>query len=428
MIEQPHSLEAEQVIAGAVMVEPRVLDDFGHRLTADDFYTPKFGLIYGTALSLYSIGEAPEPVLVVERLKQDGTLKAAGGVATVMEAAESVVTTANLSRYVDLVLDYASLRVGYLAATRAAAKYLEKGADFAAVTGELEGTLLGATREESEDISMPEAIERTMKRYVYDTRQPGIPTGIKKFDAFLPQGLSLGSLTILAARPSIGKTSVGMQIARDCGHPVTVFSLEQEREELVARYLSAEAKIPMHELGPNLKPDDLKALVKAREVLAEVPIKIYDNRVSKLTQIASLTRRQARRGCRLFIVDYLGLMDGSGKESRDSEIGEITRGIKALAKEVKGAFVVLAQLNRRCEAREDKRPMLSDLRDSGNIEQDADRVVFLYRDNYYNPTHNQPTMEMIVAKNRNGPLGKIIMDWNAEQMRVYDPPGWVEGF
>ena len=417
----PYSLEAEQSLLGSVMIDPSCMDDIAGLMTAEDFYMPEHGEIYRAMQSMYTASKNIDVVTLIEQLVQSGTYDEAGGRDYLKLVADAVPTAANAKDYAKIVRDKAMLR-----------QLIEAGEDIAeaAYAGDdtteslveyAEGKIfrIAESRENKSFVHIREALLMVHERLTKLSQNPdelrGTPTGFAALDNVIV-GMGNSDLVLVGARPGMGKTSFTMNIATAAalktGKKVCVFSLEMSAEQLANRMLSSEAQIDSYKMRSGaLNAEDWSAIAHASSRLAETDILIDDTPGISVTAMKSKLRRVKNLG--LVVIDYLQLMQGDRRnDNRVQEVADISRGLKLLAKELNVPVICCAQLSRGPENRPDKRPMLSDLRDSGAIEQDADIVMFLYRDEYYkDETADQSVAEVIVAKNRHGSLEKVKLGW-----------------
>jgi len=406
----PHNIDAEQSVLGALLIDNTAISKVTKHIRPEDFYMESHRVIYNTILELEENGKAADLVTVTDSLRKKGELEKVGG-------ASYVATLANIAPTVE---EKALLRNLITLATRIAGMGYEGGEDAERLMEEAEKMLLelGSRRTATVFSEIKDILKDTFKHLEYLYRHKGqitgVPTGFTDLDR-LCQGLQPGDLVIVAGRPSMGKTSFGLciahQAAASTGKPVAVFSLEMSKEQLVQRMLCAGAMVDQHKLrsGYISEGDWLKLTSQARE-MAKLPIYIDDSGVLTARQIRAKSRQiHMEKGLSLIVIDYLQLVQGNRRvENRQQEIAEISRSLKSLAKELNVPVLALAQLSRSVEQRQDKRPIMSDLRESGSLEQDADVVMFIYRDEYYNPDSEKTGIaEIIVAKQRNGPTGIV---------------------
>lgn len=416
----PCNVEAEQSVLGAMLLDSEAVITAAEVLRWEDFYQENHQHIFKIMLDLSNSGIACDLVTVSEALNQDGKLEVVGGVGYLSDLASAVPSTANVEYYAHIVAEKSLLRQLIREANRIIEHSYAAADDATTILDRAERAILDVAQRRSGQDFLPirDVLIEAFDRIEYLSQNqgviPGIPTGFRDLDR-LTSGLQPSDFVVVAARPSMGKTSLCLNIAQHValneGQPVALFSLEMSKEQLVQRLLSAEARIPGQKLRTgNLDEEDWPRLVAAMGTLSEVPIFIDDSPALTAMDIRAKTRRLVQeQGPGLVIIDYLQLIAGHGRgDSRQQEISEISRSLKALAREVKCPVVALSQLSRAVEQRQDKRPVLSDLRESGAIEQDADLVAFIYRDEYYNPdSEKRGIAEVIVAKQRNGPTGVV---------------------
>ncbi|MBO8137141.1 MAG: replicative DNA helicase [Desulfotomaculum sp.] len=415
----PQNIDAEQSVLGALLLNREAVYKVMAIIKPEDFYRDSHREIYEAILSLVDRNDPVDMITVSEELRQKGTLEKVGGVSYVATLASLVPTAANVEYYARIVEEKSLLRQMIQLSNRISAKGYE-GEDVRQLMGQIEQSLTEiSSRQQSKALT---AISDILLKTFDDIEQihknkselTGVPTGFIDFDK-MTSGLQKSDLIILAARPSMGKTTLGLMMALNAAvrskTPVAVFSLEMSKEQLVQRMLCAEAMVDQHKLRTGaLKPEDWERLTEVAGYLAEAPIYIDDTASISVREMRAKARRlQGEKGLGLIVIDYLQLMQGDRRtESRQQEIAEISRALKGLAKELNIPVVALSQLSRAVEQRQDKRPIMSDLRESGSIEQDADVVVFIYRDDYYNPeSEKQGIAELIIAKQRNGPVGTV---------------------
>lgn len=429
----PFSLEAEQSVLGAMFLEREAVLVAAEILQPEDFYRDAHRYIFEAILDLEERGQPADLVTVTETLRQQGRLDDVGGLAFVTTLAESVPTAANVEYYARIVEEKAILRRLIREATRIIQNSYEASTEAAAILDDAEQAILRISqyRNQSGFMAIKDLISAAYDRieFLYQNKGgvTGIPTGFKDLDR-LTAGLQPSDLIVVAARPSMGKTSfalnVALHVALEAKIPVAIFSLEMSREQLIQRMLSSEAGIDGQRLRTGfLDEEDWLLLTTAMARLSEAPIFIDDTPSITVMDIRAKARRLVQeRGQALILLDYLQLVNSRRAfESRQQEITEISRGLKALARELQVPVVALSQLSRAVEQRQDKRPVLSDLRESGAIEQDADVVAFIYRDEYYNPdTEKKGIAEIIIGKQRNGPTGLVQLAFLKDSMRFRD--------
>ena len=427
--QMPNSVEAEQSVLGSLLIDQRCIPEVIEQLTPDDFYNRQNREVYEAIYAMFTLSESIDAITVLERMRQDGTFDAATTRGYILQLVEVTPTSANVLEYVKIVKDKALLRA--IART---------SADISAMVQNNDGTaqdILDAAEQRIYDIRqgrsarglipvssvMHDVFTRLEELAASGREVPGLSTGLSALDRNIA-GLNPSDLILLAARPGMGKTSLALNIllhaGKHSGKSVVFFSLEMSREQLVMRLLSNECFIDNKKLVTGkLDREDWKSVIMAASALSQTKILIDDNPSLTVADMLAKCRREKNLG--LVCVDYLQLMTSSGSkrtasnENRQQIVSDISRSLKIMAKELNVPVLCLSQLSRANESRTNKRPMLSDLRESGAIEQDADIVLFIYRDDYYNPdseAHNQA--ELIVAKNRHGETGTVFVQWLPE--------------
>ena len=427
----PHDLDAERAVIGAMLVSETAVAAVAERLAAEDFYSEVHRIIYGAMMRLYSRGEPIDQLTLTNELRSVNEFERIGGRPYVFQIVESVPTAANAGRYADIVRGKALLRAIIDVGSRITENAFREPEDVSEALDSAEQLVYGVSnrtlREHLAPISelAPGALEMIQRLYEQEGEVTGVETGFEDLDR-LTTGFHKSDLIILAARPAMGKTAMALNaIWHASGEkkmPVAIFSLEMSKEQLVQRLISQTTRIPAQALrSGNVKAEDWPKLVRGVAEVSRAPIWIDDTAGVTLMEIRAKVRRLASQlnvagemPLSLVVVDYLQLMVGQGNraENRQQEIAEISRGLKVLARDLDVPVLAIAQLSRAVEARHDKRPLLSDLRDSGAIEQDADMGMFLYRDEYYNSeSDDKGIAEVIVGKHRNGPTGKVQLAW-----------------
>ncbi|HOO40427.1 MAG TPA: replicative DNA helicase [Syntrophales bacterium] len=418
----PQNMEAEQSVLGGILLENQSLNAVLEIMTGADFYSEGHRKIFDAIADLSDRGEPSDLITLSSLLKDRGQLDQVGGMVYLASLVDGVPSAANIAYYARIVKEKAILRSLIATATEILQKTYNAGSDVDSVLDQAEQAIF----EISENKIRPsfytirevvkdnfKELERLAERKDLIT---GVPTGFDKLDE-ITSGLQRSDLIIIAGRPSMGKTAFALNIAQNAalksGVPVAVFSLEMAKEQLVFRMLSAEARVDSQRLRKGfLGETDWKKLVKASSDLSEAPIYIDDSAGITVLEMKAKSRRlKADAGLGLIILDYLQLMKGGAyKESREQEISEISRSLKGLAKELSVPVIALSQLNRKVEDRTNRRPQMADLRESGAIEQDADVIAFIYRDEVYNRSEDNPDKgiaEIIIGKQRNGPTGTV---------------------
>lgn len=419
----PYSLEAEQSVLGSMMIDKEAIAAASEILTSDDFYSDAHKEIYNAILGMYEQGEPVDLITLTEALRQRGTLEGIGA-AYLTELSMVVPSTANVKYYIRIVEEKAILRRLIKASNDIIKDSYEAQQEVDIILDEAEKRIFKIAERRSRadfepiKVALLDAYAQIEELSKNKGKIIGVPTGFTDFD-LMTAGLHPSDFVLIAARPSMGKTSFALNIAQYAaineGIPVAIFSLEMSKSQLVQRMLSSEANVELQKVRTgDLEDTDWIKLVQAASPLSQAPIFIDDTPGISVMEMRSKARRlKLEHGLGMVVIDYLQLMSGRGRpENRQQEISEISRSLKALARELDVPVVTLSQLSRAPEARTDHRPMLSDLRESGAIEQDADVVVFLYRDEYYNPdTEKQNIAEVIIAKQRNGPTGTVELVW-----------------
>ncbi|WP_369823290.1 replicative DNA helicase [Sporosarcina sp. P17b] len=430
MIERtpPHNNEAEQSVLGAIFLEPQALITASEILLPEDFYRIAHKKIFETMLVLNDRGQPVDLVTIAEELKVKNELEDVGGISYITELANAVPTAANIVYYANIVEEKALLRRLIRVATDIVEDGYTREDEVEALLGEAEKKMMEVSnRKNAGDFRhIKDVLVETYDNIeLLHTRKgdvTGIPTGFRDLDK-ITAGFQRNDLIIVAARPSVGKTAFALNVAQNVAtktdENVAIFSLEMGAEQLVMRMLCAEGNIDAQVLRTgNLEADDWRKLTMAMGSLSNAGIFIDDSPGIRINEIRSKCRRlQQEHGLGMIMIDYLQLIMGSGRgsDNRQQEVSEISRSLKALARELKIPVIALSQLSRGVEQRQDKRPMMSDLRESGSIEQDADIVSFLYREDYYDKeTEMQNMIEIIIAKQRNGPTGTVTLAFAKE--------------
>jgi replicative DNA helicase len=423
----PHSVEAEQSVLGGLLLDNLAWDRAADVLGDSDFYRHEHRLIYAAIAALVGASKPADVITVFEHLKALGQAEACGGVAYLNALAQSVPSAANLRRYAEIVRERSILRKLISASDEIATQaFNPQGRPVTSILDEAEGKIFKIGEEGSRQRSGPQGIDKLVVALIDRVQElhdngaeevTGVRTGFHDLDRYTA-GLQKGDLIVLAARPSMGKTAFALNIAEHVavgeGLPVLVFSMEMGASQLALRMVGSLGRIDQQNLRTGrLKNEEWERLTEAVEKLGQVQLFIDETPALTAAELRARSRRMARQFGQLglIVVDYLQLMSGSSSndENRATEIGEISRGLKALAKELQCPVIALSQLNRSVEGRNDKRPMMSDLRESGAIEQDADVIMFIYRDEYYTKEAcKEPGVaEIIIGKQRNGPVGTV---------------------
>jgi replicative DNA helicase len=420
----PQSIEAEQSVLGGLLLDNGAWDRAADVVTEGDFYRFEHKIIFGAIGALIGASKPADVITVYEHLQMAGKAEDSGGLPYLNALAQSVPSAANMRRYAEIVRERAILRKLIAASDEIATNaFNPQGRAVTQILDEAEGKIFKIGEEgnrnkqgfQSMDVLAVQLIDRVTELAENGAEDvTGVRTGFYDLDRNTA-GLQPGDLIILAARPSMGKTAFALNIAENVaineGLPVVVFSMEMGASQLALRMVGSQGRIDQQHLRTGrLDNDEWGRLTEAVERLSKSSVFIDETPALTGAELRARARRQARQCGKLglIVIDYLQLMSGSGSdgENRATEIGEISRGLKALAKELQCPVIALSQLNRSVETRPDKRPMMSDLRESGAIEQDADIIMFIYRDEYYNKETKEPGVaEIIIAKQRNGPVG-----------------------
>ena len=424
----PQDVNAERSVIGSMLMSKDAIADVAEQVRGEDFYRPAHETIFDAVIDLYGRGEPADAITVADELTKRGDLQRIGGQAYLHELVQSVPTAANAGFYAQIVAERAVLRRLVDAGT----KIVQMGRG--AGEGNVEDIVNRAQAEVykvadqrgSEDyVPLASTLEETFTEIEVAAGRTdemiGVPTGFIELDS-LTHGLHPGQMIVVAARPAVGKSTLGVDIARAAaikhGQPAAIFSLEMSRTEITMRILAAEASIQLQNLRKGtLSEDDWKKLARYMGTLSEAPLFIDDSPNMSLMEIRAKARRLSQQhGLKLVIIDYLQLMSSGKKvESRQQEVAEFSRALKLLAKELEVPVIAISQLNRGPEQRTDKRPQMSDLRESGSIEQDADVVILLHRDRD-NP-EREGEADVIVAKHRNGPTADLVLAFQGHYSR-----------
>ena len=423
----PHSVEAEQSVLGGLLIDNLAWDKAGDLLSEGDFYRHEHRLIFAAVGALIAASKPADVITVFEQLQSFGKAEDCGGLAYLNALAQSVPSAANMRRYAEIVRERAILRKLIAASDDIATQaFNPQGRQVAQILDEAESRIFKIGEEGARQHQGFQGIDKLMVALLDRVNElhdngaedvTGVRTGFFELDR-MTAGLQKGDLIVLAARPSMGKTAFALNIAEHVavseGLPVLVFSMEMGASQLALRLVGSLGRIDQQNLRTGrLKGEEWTRLSEAVDSLKQAQIFIDETPALNSAELRARARRMARQfgTLGLIVVDYLQLMSGSSssEENRATEIGEISRGLKALAKELQCPVIALSQLNRSVESRTDKRPMMSDLRESGAIEQDADVITFIYRDDYYNKEQSKEPgiAEIIIGKQRNGPVGTL---------------------
>jgi replicative DNA helicase len=432
VIAPPHNLEAEQSVLGAILLSDRALYALviEEGLRPSDFYREHHGTIYEAMLALYNESEPVDVLTVIDRLRQMGKLEAVGGRASVDELTGIVPAAGHARRYAQIVRENALLRRLLKASYEIQESVIDHEAGPRELVERAEKTMLEVARDDRhqdfraiEDV-LHDELDKLHKLSIEGTSLTGTPSGFKDLDE-ITGGFQRGHLIIIAARPAMGKSALVCNIAENAAvhhkRPVALFSLEMAEAELAQRFVASQASIKGEELRKGRVAEQRwPKILKASQRLASAPLWVDDSSDVGLLEVRAKARRlhsQCEGGLGLIIIDYLQLMRTESRyDSRVTAVGELSRGLKILARELEVPVIALSQLSRAVETRPDKKPQLSDLRESGNLEQDSDLVMFIYRDDYYEPEESERPGEadLLIAKHRNGATGKVTLTFHKE--------------
>lgn len=433
----PQDLDAETSVLGSMMLSKDAIADVVENLRGEDFYKPAHETIYDVILDLYASGEPADAVTVSNALSKSGDLARIGGAAYLHTLIQSVPTSANAIFYAEIVRELALLRRLVTAGTRIVQMGYDAQGDTDDLINRAQSEIYQVTeRRSSEDyVRLSEVLQPTVEEIErsgsHEGDTAGVPTGFFEFDE-LTNGLHPGQMIVIAARPGVGKSTLALDFARSAaighGQTTVIFSLEMGRLELTTRLLSAESGIPLQKLRQGKLDDergDWTTLANTMGKINDAPLFIDDSPNMALTEIRAKCRRlKQQHDLKMVVIDYLQLMtSGKRVESRQQEVSEFSRSLKLLAKELEVPVIALSQLNRSSEQRNDKRPMVSDLRESGSIEQDADMVLLIHREDMYDKESPHAGEAIImVAKHRNGPTGEITVAFQGARSRFANMP------
>lgn len=436
----PHDLVAEQSVLGAVFIAPDTIISLADELAPDDFYKPANKIVFKTMLSLLEKGEPIDATTMVSALTNQGQIKEIGGLNYVVELVNSTPTSKNVEHYAKLVREKATLRKVIADLSDSLSIAYQGDVSISDLIAKTEKSMLDISNQNTGTgfRNVADILDTHMQ--IVETRSQtdgfvtGLSTGFVGLDK-ITTGLHEGNLIILAARPAMGKTALALNIAKHVAvqehKPTVIFSLEMGAEELIERIVASEGMVPGYHLKTgNLSTDEWKRIVQAQSNLYDTPIFVDDTAGIRISEIRSKARKlsQEMGSLGIIIIDYLQLITGSKGENRQQIVSEISRELKILAKDLRVPVIALSQLSRSVEQRQDKRPMLSDLRESGSIEQDADIVAFLYREAYYQKEQadsqeaNNVT-ELILEKNRHGSLGTVKLYFHKEYTKFSSVEG-----
>ncbi len=432
----PQNIEAEQSVLGGILLEPEALSRILEILQEDDFYREGHRKIFFAMVALYQKGTPVDLITLTESLLSRQNLEGIGGASYLTSLTDAIPSAVNIEVYARIVREKAILRRLINITTEIASKCYQFSGEVEDILDQAEKSIFEITAAKITPHIYPlsEVIKDSFQTiealYERKERISGVPTGFTKLDQ-LTSGFQPSDLIIIAGRPSMGKTAFALDIARNAATqaeiPAVIFSLEMSRQQLAIRMLCSEARVDSYKLRSGFIGErDWPRLTNAAGLLSEAPIYIDDSPGLTVLQMRAKARRlKSEKGLGLAVVDYLQLMSGrGGSDRREQEISEISRSLKALAKELNIPVVALSQLNRKVEDRTDRRPFMADLRESGAIEQDADVILFIYRDEMYDENSKQKgTAEVIIGKQRNGPIGKITLSFINQYTRFENLAG-----
>ncbi len=427
----PHSIEAEQSVIGAVLMDPECISSIADMISEDDFYSKQYGIMFGALIELYNDRRDIDLVTLQDKLKEKDVPPEVSSLEYVRDIVNTVPTSANVKSYANIVYEKAMLRRLIRSCEHITDISYAGNDSLDAILDESEKDIFNVLQSKTSSEFTPirqvamEALKRIQKASETKEVVTGVPTGFTDLD-YKTSGLQPSDFVLVAARPSMGKTAFVLNIIEYVcmkkNMPAIIFSLEMSKEQLVNRLFAMESHLDAQKIRTGqIYNEEWSTLVDAVAKVSKSNLIIDDTPGISIGELRSKCRRmKLEHGLSLIVIDYLQLMSAGGKrsENRQQEISEISRNLKALAREMQAPVIALSQLSRACESRPDHRPMLSDLRESGAIEQDADLVMFIYRDDYYNKDSDHPgEAEIIIAKQRNGPIGTVNLAWLAETTR-----------
>ena len=431
----PQSLEAEQAVLGSILIDSRCITDVVGTVKPEDFYLEQNREIFETMYTMFNFSQTIDPVTVLDKMKELGVYHD-NSRDYIVQLMEITPTAVNVGRYAKIVQEKAMLRGLGQAASEISDMVSEQLGSSSEILESAEKKIYALRKGERGDslehigTTLHKVFDRLTELSQSDSAIPGLSTGLRDVDTKI-NGLNKSDLVLIAARPAMGKSAfslnIGMNVAKKYGKTVAIFNLEMSREQLAMRLLSTECMVDSQKMATGkLSEEEWSKLCMGSAALSQTDIRIDDNPSVTVAEINAKCRRLDNLG--LVIIDYLQLMTGSGygknSENRVTVVGEISRALKIMAKELNIPVICLSQLSRAVESRTDKRPIMSDLRESGAIEQDADVIMFLYRDEYYNPnTEDKGVAECIVSKNRHGETGTVKLQW-LPQFQLFNDREW----
>lgn len=436
---QPNNLEAEQAFLGGLILDPEQFDFIEGKVREEDFFAPTHGMVFAAMQNLRQRQQPIDPVLLRNQLKEQGHLDAVGGVSGLAALTDAATSGANVEHYAEIIQDLSALRRLIKIATDSIKSAAAPDAKSVDLLGEVENSIREVVSRNFHGRVLPfnEILKKTWdnleKSWASNSAVSGLSTGYSELDDRLT-GLHDDELIIIAGRPSMGKTTFALNMVRNVvvksEKPVAMFTLEMSAEDIVRNILAAHARIEGQKLrSHSMNREDRERLGRASESLYGAPLWIDETPAISLSELRGKARHmKLRSDIQLIVIDYLQLMTASSlarNRSREQEVSEISRGLKALAKELHIPVIALAQLSRKPEGRQENKPILSDLRESGAIEQDADVVLMLHRHEYYTPGEREGEASVIIAKQRNGPTGEVTLSFIKNQLRFenFSPTG-----
>jgi replicative DNA helicase len=430
----PQNLEAEASLLGSILIDKEAIIKIADIVSPEDFYAERNSLIFTAILDLYEARQPLDVLTLSNKLEEVGELERIGGSAYITDIVNSVPTAAHVVHYAGIVAHKATLRRLVSAAGRITNLGFDENTALDSLLDQAEQTLFEVSQKNLRQnfvaigSVLAESFDRLDELHRDKNKLKGVATGFKSMDNILA-GLQKSDLIILAARPSMGKTALALNIAQHVavkeGIPVGFFSLEMSKEQLIDRLLAAESGVDSWKLRTGTLDDsDFPKINHAMAVLSEAPFFIDDSALTNVMEVRTKARRlQSEHDLGLIVIDYLQLMSGrrQSSDNRVQEVSEISRGLKGIARELNVPVIALSQLSRTVESRTPQVPQLSDLRESGSIEQDADVVMFIYREDYYNPeTERAHLADILIKKHRNGPTGQVELFWKPEQLMFHN--------
>ncbi len=420
----PHSIEAEQSVIGSMLMDKEAILTASELLVPEDFYGRQYGAMFGTIVELYNEGSPVDMVTFRERLQEKEVPPEVSSVEFIRDLINTVPTSINIKQYADIVYEKSVLRRLIKVNEEIEGLCYQGKERLDVILGETEKKVfqLLQSRNSGDYVSIKETVIKTLEKIELASRTKGNVTGIATgfYDLdYMTAGLQPSDFILIGARPSMGKTALVLNLAEYIAIrnniPIAIFSLEMSREQLMNRMFAMEARVDLQKLRTgDLSDSDWEKLIESAGVIGKSGLIIDDTPGISIGELRSKCRKyKLEHNLSLVIIDYLQLMTGNGRtDSRQQEISEISRSLKALAREIHAPVIAISQVNRACETRPDHRPMMSDLRESGSIEQDADVIMFLYRDEYYNKDSDKKGIaEIIIAKQRNGSIGTVNLAW-----------------